>query len=226
MRSFRPNTFGYLLLSAVLTIMLSYLFGNDGHEAFLTTTLALGILMTWLSIQLIRLNFGSRQWFAVKLFALIPLSFLWFVSVSVVMLAVLPNGHESLAVNWFVVAMSTLPYFFNRLEAVKKSRGISIDVAATLYSLLILYVAGLSFREGQSPLKNLLLVIAMQLQLIMAYLTISSGLLQKAHVVVNRYLKRFKMDTTDFGLLIGALVLGLPFFLPVIIVIVLSAIPN
>lgn len=42
----------YISLAAIATLVLSYVKGNEGYEAFISTSIALGLFVSWMSVLL------------------------------------------------------------------------------------------------------------------------------------------------------------------------------
>lgn len=226
----RKMPFLLLICASVFNILLAYIFGNDGYEVFITISIALGLLITWQSIQLLRINFASNNWLVIKaIYALILCSF-WFIIIAGVMLSVSRDAYDPNVVvpsiNWLVVCFGVLPYMLPRLlYGTKMSFTQSVvGFVTTLYSVLVLFVAMLGFYNSTTRFGSILLVLAIQLQYLMNHLAVKTNYIEKSHVRATKWAIKLKIANSDAGKYFIVLSVGLPFIVPLLVVLAVSAI--
>lgn len=231
MRKDITSSLAYVLLASLFNVALAYLFGNNGYEAFITISIAVGFLLTWQSFNLVPLLFKSKVWLIIKLVGLLPLAFVWFVAVAGVILSVSTNAHDpsvsTPSINWLIVILGTLPFLVPRVAIYKATAGFqktAIGLLVSLYSIIVLYIAALGFYDNNASNKNLILVIAVQLQYLMNYLITRTNYLHRSQVLAKNLAQHLSISHKDTGDYLMILIVGLPFILPLAIVLLISAI--
>jgi hypothetical protein len=222
-----------LLVAAIsmFNIVLAYVFGNNGYEAFVTLSIALGILITWQSLQLLRLLFKSHTWLILKLLGAAALGFFWFLVIGGVMLSISRDAYDPSAttpdVNWLVVLIGTVPYLLPRLGLYKTDAGFTktaIGTVTTLYSVIVLFVAALGFYDSEARYQSLILVLAVQLQYLMNHVILNTGYLDRALAAGVQLSSQLKLGSSSFGRDLTIFLVAIPFFAPLAIVLLAGVI--
>lgn len=222
-------TLAYLVCASLFSLAIAYIFGNDGYEAFATTAIALGLLLSWQLINIARLLFRSNIWLIVKFVGALMLGFFWFVAIATVISSVSSNTFSPQIptpnVNWIVVSIGTLPFLLPRLGLYRSSTAIktpAIGALVSLYSIMVLYIAIIGYHDSNVTYRGLLLVIAVQIQYLMSYTVIKTDYLERSHAFATNLSHRLKITGSDIGDYIHILVVGLPFLLPLGIIALVS----
>jgi hypothetical protein len=221
----------YLIVASLLSVLLAYIFGNEGYEALITTAIALGFLITWQLLGLARLLFRTKAWLIIKIIGLLPIGFIWFIAVASVISSISSGIYNPAisppSVNWFVVCIGTLPFLIPRLLGYKikvGSKKILIGSITSIYSLMVLYIAVIGFYDNESKYRSLILVLAVQLQYIMSYTVTRTNYLNRSHDFAVNLLKRLRISSNDdAGQNIIIFIVGLPFILPLAVVLLVSS---
>ena len=220
-----------IVAASIFNVILSYVFGNNGYEAFITLSIALGILITWQSLQLARHLFQSKTWLIIKLLGLVLLGFFWFIVIAGVMLSVSGNAYDPTVsvpnVNWLIVIIGTGPYLLPQLSFYKIKVGFhktATGMLTTLYSVMVLFIAALGFYNNQAKYQGLVLVLAIQLQYLMNHVIIRTDYLNRSHATATNIARRLKINGNDLGQNLTIFLVGLPFFMPLMIVLLVSSI--
>jgi hypothetical protein len=221
----------YLIVASLLSVLLAYIFGNEGYEALITTAIALGFLITWQLLVLARLLFRTKAWLIIKIIGLLPIGFIWFIAVASVISSISSGIYNPAisppSVNWFVVCIGTLPFLIPRLLGYKikvGSKKILIGSITSIYSLMVLYIAVIGFYDNESKYRSLILVLAVQLQYIMSYTVTRTNYLNRSHDFAVNLLKRLRISSNDdAGQNIIIFIVGLPFILPLAVVLLVSS---
>jgi hypothetical protein len=220
------NGSGFLLalLISVLNIVMAILFSKNGYEAFVTASVAIGILFTILYLDTIRLTFQSKVWLIVKLLCIPLFAFVWFLVVIGVMLTISRNAYmpniNVPAVNWWLILIGTLPYLLPRLNFLrsKSPRYTLLSIITTIYSVVVFLIAAIDFNSSRSLSHNIILVLAIQLQYLMNYAVLKTNYLEKSLASANNLVARLKLAGNGFGMFIVITIVGLPFFIPLAVV--------
>ncbi len=224
------SNFLYVLLVSGLNIILAYAFSKSGYEAFITVCIALGMLFTLLSLHIVKLILKGNYWQGFKLLCVPVVAFVWFLVIAGVLLSVSPSAYsadKSLpTIKWWIVLVGTLPYLMPRLNFVSAKRSLKysfLSMLTVLYSVAILLIAAIGFHNPSAPEKNILLVIGVQLQYVMSYAVLKTNYIQKSLDFSNKLAKRLNLHNNDLGSYIVVLTVGLPFILPLAVVMLASS---
>jgi hypothetical protein len=221
----------YLIVASLLSVLLAYIFGNEGYEALITTAIALGFLITWQLLVLTRLLFRTKAWLIIKIIGLLPIGLPSLFLLPSFIISPLPGIYNPAisppSVNWFVVCIGTLPFLIPRLLGYKikvGSKKILIGSITSIYSLMVLYIAVIGFYDNESKYRSLILVLAVQLQYIMSYTVTRTNYLNRSHDFAVNLLKRLRISSNDdAGQNIIIFIVGLPFILPLAVVLLVSS---
>jgi hypothetical protein len=231
MRNTTNITFAYLVLSSLLGLVIAYIFGNDGFEAFVITAIALALLMSWQVVYAIRLLFTSNHWFVIKLFGSICLLFFWFTAIMAVLFSVSSNiftPQVSLSpINWPLVLIGTLPFLLPRISKLGSQTTMNQTIAGivtSFYSILILYIAVIAFYANDLKYQSIVLVMVAQLQYLMSHVVVKTDYIYQSHAFAKKLTHRthFSNNDTEHYLVLG--IVGLPFLLPLAVILLISAV--
>lgn len=218
-------SFAYILFASLFSLTLAYVFGNDGYEAFVTIAIALGILISTQLLNMARLLFRARVWLVVKLFGLLALGFIWFICIASVILSISSEAfNPSLVkptINWVIVLVGTLPFLMPRVNAYRLDAGMKktfIGILTSLYSIIVLETAVTSYFSDASKYRNIVLVLAIQLQYLMSYAITNTNYLDRSLAFANNLTRRLRISQGKMSLYITSLIVGLPFILPLAII--------
>lgn len=226
------NTSNFLvvLIISLVNILLAYIYSKSGYEAFITVSIALGLLFTLLSISSLRLIFRSSYWLIVKLIFVPLIAFMWFMIICGVMLSVSPSAYspnKSLPdINWWIVIIGTLPYLLPRLNLISSKQTLKhsiISMLYVLYSVMVLLIAAISFHSPNASEKNIMLILGIQLQYLMNYAVLKTNYLEKSLYFSNKTARKFNIHNNDLGTYFVVIVVGLPFILPLAVVLIASS---
>lgn len=208
---------------------MAYVFGNDGYEAFVTMAIALGLLLSWQLIGLTRLLFQSRSWLVIKFLGTLLIGFFWFISMGGVIMATAQNIFDPLVqappVNWLVVLVGTIPFLMPRIAAYRLNTDpvkALMGVLASLFSIIVLCVAVIGYFDNDAMFRDLILVLAVQLQYLMNHAINKTDYLPRSHAYATSLTRRLNLKMSIHNLDITLLIVGLPFFLPLIIISLIS----
>lgn len=231
MTSNRNTSFLFIVVVLIINVILSYTFGNNGYEAFITVSLALGILITWQSIKMFRLIQDSNSWMIVRAIYILALIFFWFVVLSGVILSVSSSSYDPKGItpdiNWLIVLIGTIPYLLPRLISIQNDFSFNkaaVGWVTTMYSVMVLFIAVVGFYNSTSRFGNIMLVMAVQLQYLMNHLTVKTNYLERSHGSALKLVNNLHFEKSDFGKYIIIAVVGLPYIAPLAIVLIGSSI--
>lgn len=109
----------YLLGVAILNISIAFILGNDGYEAFISGLVAMGFLLCWQSVQLIRSVFGSGAWVGLKIVTpLLVLLCSLILAFAVLFALIRPYQDARIpdpTINWLIIFIGATPYIFSRV---------------------------------------------------------------------------------------------------------------
>ncbi|QQS19757.1 hypothetical protein IPL85_05840 [Candidatus Saccharibacteria bacterium] len=211
----------YVVLALLFSLLTAFIFGNEGYEAFVTIAIALGLLISWQLIHLAKLIFQSKDWVIVKLVGITSLVFFWFVSVATIALAIskdaFGSGVHTPSINWAVVLVGTLPFLVPRISAYRlnaNTKNTIIGILASLYSIIVLYVAVIGYYDTDASYRSVILVLALQLQYLMSFVITRSNYLNQSHAYAVSLTRRLKIIDSEKGQYLILFIVGLPFILP------------
>jgi hypothetical protein len=133
--------------------------------------------------------------------------------------------HDLAKVNAWVIIIGVIPYLIPRIGLYKREGSatkLGIGVVATFISILILFMAFIGLNNRSLGSGSLLLVIAVQLQLIMNYVIVRMNYVTASRNAIIRWcLRRDIKDESSQSALILVLS-GLPFIVPMIVIFYLT----
>lgn len=231
MASNKNIPFSLIVVISCFNVILSYAFGNNGYEAFITVSIALGILISWQSVQMFSLIRRSHSWLVVKAIYALALTFFWFVIISGVILSISRGSYDSKVItpniNWLIVLIGTIPYLLPRIIHGRSDLNFNkaaVGWVTTLYSVMVLFIAVLGFHDSRSEFGSILLVLAIQLQYLMSHLAAKTSYLERSHASALKLVRKLRLERSDFGKYIIITLVGVPFIVPLVIVLFVSAI--
>jgi len=217
---------GKLVILGIFSIFISFMYGVDGIEVFLALHLLTGILLAYYAFELVKLLFNSKVWLIIKLFGLVVAGFSLFFSFGIVIIP-FSNVESSSSntylqtLNWGVLLIILVSYLFNRFILDRKngltSYQLSVNAVSTILSLGVMFAAFSFFVSSESLLKNLVLVIAIELQFIANYVYTQTNYLEMVHkrIIQTNFYRRLGGDL-QLGVLVT--ILGLPTLLSLLII--------
>lgn len=227
------SAFLLALLVSVFNIALAILYSRNGYEAFVTVSVALGILFTLLTINTLRLTFKSKGWLIAKLLSIPLLAFIWFVVVAEVMLTISKDAYgpsvNTPNVNWRLILTGSVPYMLPRLNTLRSNSSLKylfLSMLVTVYSVVVLLIASIDFKTSDSLSHNIILVLAIELLYLMNFAVLKTNYIDKSLTFSNNLVTKLRLVGSDFGSYIIIAIVGLPFFIPLASVIALSFIKN
>ena len=130
------------------------------------------------------------------------------------------------AVNPWVILLGIIPYLIPRLGLFKKDTSatkIGIGLVATFISIVVLFVAFIGLTSSAHTADNrLLLVIAVQLQLVMNYVVVRTNYLEASReITIRECKKRGIYDETSQRTCI-LVITGLPFIATMVLALALT----
>jgi hypothetical protein len=216
-------TLPVVVFSALISLILSYAFGNDGYEAFVVTCIGLGILTARQSLELASLK---QRWLVVQIILGIMLTIVGLAVIAILFAAISPeltNPNLKLPpLNWLIVAISSLPFLFRPITQASHQNldKVMIHLITLIYSAIVLYGAAITYYKAESTMVGLILVLAVQMQYVMAYIVISTGYIS----IVQAFFANSGLLRSESGSNLFLLIVALPFFTPMIVIMLLSAI--
>lgn len=176
-----------LFLLAVIAagnVLLSFYYGNNGYEAFLTACLGLLILMHWQLAQLISVVKRDHGLF-LSILVVPPLGIIWMILFAALMVCLTYTsdaaGSVRLETNWLLVFAGAVPYLLPRLlvRATNSIETSSINLLVTIYSVVFAAIAIVSFGSQDSIFGKTILVIALELQVLIAFIFAKTSFVTK-----------------------------------------------
>lgn len=170
----------------------------------------------------------SKTWLILRILGVIILVPIWLVFIMTVLVPVLneefmPKIYSS--TNWVIVVFVLLSYLFSRLVSPPSEHNyeqIIIGLITLLLSIVLMYLGLLTFARSETLLQQIVLVIVVQLQLLMSYIYLNTNYLKRMHEITNQFIIRKNLTRTDREVYIYLGVLGAPFLIPVVILMVIS----
>jgi hypothetical protein len=229
---FRQNKLFSLCFTATASIILAYIFGNQGIEAFFAIYIATGILFSIYLGLILRSLFATRYWLIVKLLGTIILLFVWAIFVTAILMLVFePNINPKIVIpslNWWIISPSALAFVVQ--VPLKHSGKLQLELSklvgravATLLTIVLMFVAFIVFAGMESHFRTLALVVAVQLQYIANYIAVETSYFQNVHAFIEGQLARRSMQADGrLAITSYALLMGAPFLIPLIFIIIMS----
>lgn len=214
--------FFYVIIASIIAVVASYLFGAKGLEAFYATVISLCILSTWIVIQLIKKLYSLPDALILKILVT-PLPIIVLLGGWLVSLATLSIEGES--INWWIVLIGVIPFLIPRIGMYKKitrANKLSIGLLITTFSILILYMAFTGFQTNTHSYHKILLVIAVQAQLLLTYLTVQTNYLERFRTIVLNVCERLGIRKYKTQALIVICVVGLPYIVCIYLIMYLA----
>ncbi len=219
----------FVTIVAVANILLAFIYGSNGYEAFVTLSIVLAIMFTWQLVQAANRIFHSKSWLIFKILALPVLMFCWFLIVIAEMLSIfkpsVAPGVVIPPIHLWLIVIGSASYFLPRNTSSVKEVSVTqltIRAVATLFSIMTLFIAALDFYDNSSALKNVILVIAIELQYIMNYVVLKTNYLGAALNLATRITQKLHLDEGELGFYLIMFLVGLPFFAPFIAIIAIG----
>jgi len=223
MRKSPAFQFLYIICVGLVTVVVSYLLGYKGLEAFYTTAFSLTILLMWLLIQAARNIFRQPMWLILKILFMLPLFVVFIFGLSTMILSTPANAHYS--INGWLVAAGIIPYLIPRIGLYKKSMSatsIFIGLAVTFVSIQLLFMAFQGFQMNPHGHHKVLLILAVQIQLAMTYLASQTNFLRRSRSAVLSWCQNHGIEDDNVRGLAVILTTGLPFLVPIFAVFYLA----
>ena len=232
MQALRQNKLLGLCVTAIVSILAAYIFGNQGVEAFFATYIATGILFSIYLGLILRSLFATRYWLIVKLLGAVILLFVWAVfSAAILMLVFEPNINPKIAIpslNWWVIVPSALALAVQ--IPLRRSGKLQLEInklagraTATLLTIVLMFMAFIVFASTESYFRTLALVVAVQLQYIANYIAVETPYFQNVHAFIEGQLAKHNMQPDGrLAITSHALLMGAPFLIPLILIAIMS----
>lgn len=213
-----------LLLIAIANLGVSFAYGNNGYEAFLTACLALMILLHWQIVVLLKaVKNKYNLWIA--LLSTPVLAFVWLLLFTALMLSLTYVSPGAAAVraetNWWIVFIGALPYMLPRILSNTKTTidGASMNLLVTLYSVAIALGAIIGFTSSEGGISSVILVLAVELQVIVAFIYTKTHFVDNVMLSTKRLLDNSFASNQDTVSYIRIFLIGLPLVAPLFLVI-------
>jgi len=217
------RTFLLLIVAGLFNVLLAFNYGHDGYEAFVVTLILLGLLASWQGIETARFIFASKINLIAKVFQILAVAVFWFFIIGGMMISVSPDAYGSEVrtpdVSWLTVAIGIVPFVITQLIAPREgqsSQQLLTGWVTSIFSMAVLFIAGIGYHDRQTVFAGIILVVAMQLQYLMSYLAVQSDYLKRAHTYANTV-----APSSDFA---ATAIVGAPFALPLIIIVIVSSV--
>lgn len=227
----RTELLAKLLVLPAVSVFVAYYFGHNGYEAFVATSLGILLLMGFQTIRSIQILFEGHHWLITKAVLSAITCCVLILSFVCEMLLITAAGHDPRVMiphtNWIIAGALAAAYSIRNVRRSKPTQTYSwsmLDILASLYSILILYIASLNFYSNVHVTHNVILVLAGQLQYILLYIILRTGYVQWVVSYGQEKLgsptNLFSLQTERSGLYI--FLAALPFFLPLGIILVFT----
>jgi|GEM_PF-2793851 len=236
MKRYTPELL-YISVAAVATLVLSYAKGNEGYEAFISTSIALWIFVTWLTLRVVRLIFARKQWWLIgKLLAALGMIGMWCMVAIAIMIVVTHQGADPRItvphVHWLIVLLGVAGYLVPRFfthQSKTPTRKIAFGWLAAIFAIVTLFLAGNAYYDSSSHFRSIILVLALQLQYIMCFVVVKTDYIAWAEQKAKRintftYLQVQKHPENE--IYAPVLLVGLPIFLPLLVVLAMTLVRS
>lgn len=218
------------MLLGLASVTISFIFGDDGVESFAAIYLITGLLLTYACWRLVPHIWRARLWLIVRIIGLILLVLFWIVAVvPVVALLMEPtiNPKIPIEINWWIVLLSLLGYAVLKKRKSPEVQTLETAVAHTttlLLAAVLMFVGYLMFAGTESRFGSLMLVIVVQLQFIMNYLFIETDYIVRVHGYLQKRLYGSSLRGSEQETMLYAFLVGAPFFISILLLIIIASI--
>lgn len=153
---------------------------------------------------------------------------IWCMLVIAIMIVVTHSGADPRAAiphsNWFIVCFGVAGYLVPRFFTHKHNtppQNIAFGWLAAIFAIIMLFVAGNTYYDSVSHFRNIILVLAVQLQYIMCFVMVKTDYVAWASAVAKRVngLKSMQPENEIYA---PVVLVGLPMFLPLFVVFALT----
>lgn len=221
----KQHDLGRITLVALASFALSIIVGNEGVEAFYAVYIASGLLFTIFTYRLVKLVMGSAYWLALKLFAVVAAVFCWLIIVLAVAGPIFdPTINPRITVpniSWWIVVGSVLMYFFrfwhSKTSFDQSAQMIVTGLVSSMLTILVLFIAFLSYFGIESSARTLALVFATQATFLSNYIFTQTDYIPRVHAAS---VARFGKESSLTGK-ISLILIALPFILPVVVMLLI-----
>ena len=217
-----------LILIGCVTTIISFAYGSNGYEAFLSTSLALLILFHWQAIVLLRAV--RRRYGLLRLLLLLPLVLVIWLFVFVALMLCLTYwtpqiGEVRAQVSWMLVVVGAVPYAVVRYYTATNDTVESLGFAAlvTMYAAVTALFALVVYSSADSVLSSIVLIVAAECQVVISYLFIKSNFVKDVVQLSNRYVGDIPSAGRNAGLNLSVFILGSILIAPMLIIGFISA---
>jgi hypothetical protein len=221
-----------MILASTLSIVIAYVFGDGGFDAFLGVHLFIGLTFWYYLSMLVYQIFASKNWLIFKLLS-VPLALFFGAGVSMAIIgpAIQPNINPKVIIpdtNWVVViaiiiAHGTAFYTNNVSKLTRTIDELFKQVVTLTLSILVLSVGFITFAAGQSSLQSIVLIFTVEAQFIASYIYIKTNFLDITLNAVNNRFANPLVNNSQFHVLALVGIMSLPFTISLLIMLFIAA---
>jgi hypothetical protein len=223
------HLFAESVAAAIISLALAYKFGNNGYEVFITICIALGLWATWLLLLSVRAVCKSKEWLLIKCINCLLLFILWLIIICAALLATSKSAYSPSViipqVSWGIVVLGVILYVIPRINVQSfkiSAQRLMAEWLATLYAMLVLFIAVVSYFNKPVTSNAVVLVLAVQLQYLMYTLVTRTNYLQQSYQLAVKANSKWGLQHSEWGTALVIFLVGLPFSAPLVIVLLAS----
>ncbi|RZJ14411.1 MAG: hypothetical protein EON51_19245 [Acinetobacter sp.] len=216
-------TFILLVFTAIANVILAFIYGNEGYEAFLAVCFGLLIIFIWQSYGIIAAFIRKYGKFSILL-SLPVVVLLWVLVLPAIMGTITYDtpGAVNHDINWMLVVLGIIPFGVQTLFSKRKNTSltsVAVGMTVTIYSVFVVFIGAILFYDTSSSFSNIGLVIAFEFQLIMNFLIIRAGYFDRALTYANAQLAKHPHLPESVQRYYIVAVCGAPLVIPLVIII-------
>ncbi len=208
-------SFILVVISSIFIVVLAFLTGSHGLEAFYITSIGLFFLFVWFSIQLLKRLYRMKTWLIAKV--ILTIAQLGLLGVAgILTVASWPIDSVEPVNGWFVAA-GLIPFLVPRLGVYKKidaTNKISAGILIIFFTMILLTLASQSFQTNTNGVEGYLLVAGVQLQFVLCYLVLQTDYVERFLATVDATCKSIGIKDKSVYAYVILLTAGLPFIVP------------